>query len=1066
MADVDGGRITVRLQGRDQGLSTMLTKIAKNAKDAREALANLDKRVSTSRGVFNNTVSALDGYGTKLSSTMAMIEKYTAAQKELLDVIRDVRSEHSKKLGTLIKEVDNGSVSAQAAKKNNVLRDSLSNVAAGYYLASEAFGHFKDLIDTGNALESQTTLLKALSGSTEMYEKNLEIAKQQQNKFGGSLMDNTEAIAQFANLANRTGVEMNELIDISRGLAIIDPVQGFKGAGIALKEFFSGDITSLARRFEIPRDVLSSIEAIADPIEKVKALRAALAELGITQELIDAQANTTATTYAKLYGSFDDAKARLGQLVAVGLEPAAEGFTKLLNSMAGSFDALANFNEKTMALNQGMIQSGMTYEQYAAQVQANNNMLASSFKQVELGLLAFPPLYGILAALQLPFFQDMKSGFDELTEAQFNFTKAALASGESMEYVTAINEASTKAINEYITAMGYFEDGTEPIKGMEEAIINLMAVNREALPVVLSLIDGMIRGKYTQEEVIAAIEAHIVAAQWSNQVTQERIQREQELAEAEAKTYDAIREKQGALNELTADEIIANTESEKLKAANEKLQKAAMQAALGMGDARSQAYILAAQFGISEDKAYDLITALREVLLLQGKIRGIETYTDSQGRENNRIRRPSNAGVGSRDEAANSLKDAMKRATEAEKEMNAALKEQNWALADNVGKLRILEAELANLTPGTAAYIRKQTELKKLEQQIAKEREKSGKSAAKAAEAEQKKLQKEAEKQLNLKLTLFEKLEDAERDHQEKILDIIEDYNKKQAEAMKDNETDKRRSRYDFYSGLMDSSLSQEDKAKFSAAYEQIFAEAQAIAQTGNAKLSKEFLELKEQHLSELQALAEAESDIRNDKGMSRKEKEAALAALAAKKALLEDAQNEELKQLESGGDEYKNEYETRLAEEARAYAEKTAEIIKDSDAAADAKIEASDRVQSSLILENALYQEQVDLIQKIRDASGGSLPAHLSSVGEKIANEVDTSLTGSGGTLTSESSTSGFMAVRDQGVIETITDQTIRLEAVLAKIHETIYDQGRLAYERLTQINNSINSGKSLVQP
>lgn len=47
-------------------------------------------------------------------------------------------------------------------------------------------------------------------------------------------------MSNFANLSKRTGIEIDKLTNLARAMAVIDPAQGFKGAGIALKEFFSG----------------------------------------------------------------------------------------------------------------------------------------------------------------------------------------------------------------------------------------------------------------------------------------------------------------------------------------------------------------------------------------------------------------------------------------------------------------------------------------------------------------------------------------------------------------------------------------------------------------------------------------------------------------------------------------------------------------------------------------------------------------------------------------------------------------------------------------------------------
>ena len=252
--------------------------------------------------------------------------------------------------------------SAAAAQKQSFsfqgVAQGLQTLVGGYLVATRVIGAFGQVINQGNELEKTLITFRVLSGSAEQYEKNLALAKAQQDRFGGSLQDTVEGMSNFANLSRRTGIEIDKLTNLARAMAVIDPAQGFKGAGIALKEFFSGDITSLARRFEIPRDALNGIKNIADEGERFEALQQVLAQYGITTELLGAQANSTAVIYDKLVGSAADFGAGIGQLLGTILAPFAQKLGEDLkksvdqvNTAKNNIDALLNQGDQLGAIN-------------------------------------------------------------------------------------------------------------------------------------------------------------------------------------------------------------------------------------------------------------------------------------------------------------------------------------------------------------------------------------------------------------------------------------------------------------------------------------------------------------------------------------------------------------------------------------------------------------------------------------------------------------------------------------------------------------------------------------------
>lgn len=185
------------------------------------------------------------------------------------------------------------------------------NVVTG--AINSAVNEISQLIDKAGKLEKASATVSALAGSTSNYTKVLGLAAQQQQRFGGTLEEQLQGFVSLVPVTKRYGVDLQEVDNIARRLAIVDPLQGFSGAAIALKEFFAGDITSLSRRFEIDRKTLNSIKEAGSKAEQLKKLDEVLNNLGISQQVLAARTATTAAQFDKAGSAWDNYQTLLGQ---------------------------------------------------------------------------------------------------------------------------------------------------------------------------------------------------------------------------------------------------------------------------------------------------------------------------------------------------------------------------------------------------------------------------------------------------------------------------------------------------------------------------------------------------------------------------------------------------------------------------------------------------------------------------------------------------------------------------------------------------------------------------------
>ena len=219
------------------------------------------------------------------------------------------------------------------------------------------------IIAKANELDKVASTVNALGGTFSNFSRAMIVATQQQALYGGTLQETLQGLTSLMPIAKRYSVDLGQLDNIARRLAVVDPLQGFQGASIALKEFFSGDITSLSRRFEIDRKSLNSIKEAGTQAEQLQALDKALNDMGISNDVLAAKTQTAAV-------SFDRAAAGWDNFITILGKSAQGTFVGSANKVADMFKSagqeLASLEEK---------------EQVLIDIQKQMSKLAAKFKE-------------------------------------------------------------------------------------------------------------------------------------------------------------------------------------------------------------------------------------------------------------------------------------------------------------------------------------------------------------------------------------------------------------------------------------------------------------------------------------------------------------------------------------------------------------------------------------------------------------------------------------------------------------------------------------------------------------
>jgi hypothetical protein len=374
-------------------------------------------------------------------------------------------------------------IQAKLGKLNAITGTSFGLLGVG--LSVDALVQFTgQAIQAGNALTTMQASVRAVAGSQEAYDRIVQVATANQSLFGGSLEQNLGTMQQFSFIANRTGVDLKELNDVAQLLALVNPFEGFEGAGFALGELFAGDITSIVERFNLSRTAVRDlIDESRSASEVIDGLTALLAQQGITSEVLAAKTDTVAQTYLTLGNNVSNAISAMGQEAAKSGEPVVRFLNNLIDTYKDLVPVLDDVQKRTekqglseqrlldaiqtgnlatviaafidygnvvmeadeaaRALNISVVQGATSYDQYVSSL---NNALSSITEA------------SVLTKIQ----------YEILTEAQFVYLQALLRQGvateeavsQALEFgkVQVTNAEGTTYTTERTTALAEAQD--------------------------------------------------------------------------------------------------------------------------------------------------------------------------------------------------------------------------------------------------------------------------------------------------------------------------------------------------------------------------------------------------------------------------------------------------------------------------------------------------------------------------------------------------------------------------------------------------------------------------------
>lgn len=129
-------------------------------------------------------------------------------------------------------------------------------------------------------------LFRKMAGSEERATAEMKNLRKMADDTGQSYIQLVEGATSLLPAIKKSNVELTKTVSIAQRLAIIDPAQGIEGAGIAIREFLSGEYNSLVRRFEMDRGRLQAIKEAANGNVQamIDGLDDYIAEMGLSAD--------------------------------------------------------------------------------------------------------------------------------------------------------------------------------------------------------------------------------------------------------------------------------------------------------------------------------------------------------------------------------------------------------------------------------------------------------------------------------------------------------------------------------------------------------------------------------------------------------------------------------------------------------------------------------------------------------------------------------------------------------------------------------------------------------------
>ena len=957
---------------QDQASSGM-GKTAKSADDAEKALARMQERLALqarsadlaskslqlTQNAYDKNKQTLGELTSQLEKTIAAegkesqaatqlaatITKLTATNERLSQSIDRKQLALDKSVAAIARTRDSADQMAQSLTKQATqaeksgtafsgLVTKLTGLAAGFASVSVIAGKFVEGFNLVATLDQNRRTLGTLLGDVEKGNKVYQEAIAFGQKFGFTQQEIASSAAAASGILKNTNQTTEQTLAVLARLASLNPAEGIEGATVALKELASGDIVSLAERFNVSKQAANEMkQAIADGADPVQVLDDALTKMGVTSDVLSQRMDGPAGAALKLKLANENVTKSIGDfLIAINVPGLLENFAAGLNNLAQGFQDMVQqvsaarlafgpatqdiANVTAIALN-----SGKTYEQYA------QAMRDAGFASEMFGQSQYTAAQGLVANGSSA--QDAANSVSGLKDVEDQLRDVLFRRGEA----AGMSEQQTNALI--------------------DRTLSLASANPQLTSTIYENIDALNNNGMSATDFASSLD-NLSSAAADDASMMQQMTADHEYAAAQMQSASDIGLMFGDTLGFVADAALYNADAAyQMSDANYESANATMQAQIAAAEKELQDIALANVMRGVTDGSYGVADA--QLMLAQQL-----NITNGQAAQliNTFIRLQNvqaqlgaaKAGAG----AAAAVRQAQQIAQAEQAVVNAGRTPVARASGGSAGR--------ASRAGGGRSS--------------SSGRDKTADAAAKARAKEEAAEEKTAQKIEQAREKLHDKLVQAEQKHNERIADINAKHRQQELEAEQKFNADKFKARNDFKESILDLDQDLYDQARAEeSAYWDVM---QQIAQSGDAQRAQQFQQaandyvaMKAQHAQELRDL---------DQQIANEEDAAERAKLETKKQRLQELYAEQEKyaaenidKIRNGQEEIDKQRDEAIAKENADYAEQQHDIKQEFSKTIEDLI---GKQNDQLAAQQAWADATIALFNSVRDAANNSHPS------------------------------------------------------------------------------------------
>lgn len=288
---------------------------------------------------LNLTISAMDNLSNSanrdikvtnsLNAAKAAAQRASAGLQELANEQNRTANNQERLNNSLIK----------GTSASDTLLAKIKGIAAAYLGIEATKQGIKSTIGGAMGLQQQLFTLQGIMGNKDVATVYFDNITKKANESVFSLEDFAGSARKFMQFTKNTK-SLDKLLNLNERLTLMDPTQGFEGAGFAMKEAMSGDFVSLKERFGFGKadaEILKASKSMDDFISKFDTL---LNKKGFTESMLQQYNKSATAQFDNLKSNIETALAQSGNNALNILAPV---ITKLNDAFSnGNFQGLFN----------------------------------------------------------------------------------------------------------------------------------------------------------------------------------------------------------------------------------------------------------------------------------------------------------------------------------------------------------------------------------------------------------------------------------------------------------------------------------------------------------------------------------------------------------------------------------------------------------------------------------------------------------------------------------------------------------------------------------------------------